>query len=99
LPALEALDHLLPIGLGGEAVASRSEMLGEGTIGGEKSLGMPWRLEPLHAPLPLARRLVGIFGAVVEIAMLAVLYVRQNLLLRCAIALQFIRDDDPWHIA
>jgi hypothetical protein len=50
---------------------SRSEMLGEGTIRGEKPLGVPWRLEPLNAPLPLACRLVGIFGAVVEIAMLA----------------------------
>ena len=42
LPALEALDHLLSIGLGGEAVASRSEMLGEGTICGEKPLCMPY---------------------------------------------------------
>jgi hypothetical protein len=76
LPALEAWDHLLSIGLGGEAVAPRSEMSGAGTIRGEKPLGVPWRLEPLQAPLPLARRLGGIFGAVVEIAMLAVLHPR-----------------------
>ena len=70
LPALEALDHLLSIGLGGEAVASRSEMLGEGTIGGEKPLGAPWRLESLQAPLPLAGGLVGVLCPVVQRAML-----------------------------
>jgi hypothetical protein len=42
LPALKALDHFLSIGLGGEAVASWSEVLGEGTIRGEEALCMPW---------------------------------------------------------
>jgi hypothetical protein len=42
VPALEALDHFLSIGLSGEAVASWSEVLGEGTIRGEEALGMPW---------------------------------------------------------
>jgi hypothetical protein len=36
------LDHFLSIGLGGEAVASWSEVLGEGTIRGEEALCMPW---------------------------------------------------------
>jgi phosphoglycolate phosphatase-like HAD superfamily hydrolase len=30
-------------------MASRAEVLGDGTIRGEKPLGVPWRLEPLHA--------------------------------------------------
>jgi hypothetical protein len=98
LPALEALDHLLSIGLGGEAVASRSEMLGEGTIRGEKPLDMSWRLEPLHAPLPLPGGLVWILRAVVEIAMLAMFHIRQDLALCRAVALQLVRDDHPWHV-
>jgi hypothetical protein len=34
---------------------------------GEETLRMPGGLEPLHAPLPLARRLMGVFSAVVEV--------------------------------
>ena len=34
-------------------MASRSKVLGHGTLGREEALGMPWRLEALHAPLPL----------------------------------------------
>jgi len=71
LPDLESLGHLLAILEGGEPVASRAEVLGDGTIGGEESLGVTRCLKPLHAPLPLACRLVRILGAVVEIAMLA----------------------------
>jgi hypothetical protein len=98
LPALKALDQLLSIGLGREVVASRSEMLGEGTRRGEKPLGVPWRLEPLQAPLPLPGGLVGIFRAIVEIAMLAVLHARPDLALGRAVALELVRDEHPWHV-
>jgi hypothetical protein len=58
LPALEALDHLLAIDGGGELVASGSEVLGNGPIGGKEPLRLAWGLQPLHAPLPLAGGLV-----------------------------------------
>jgi hypothetical protein len=62
LPALEALEHLLAIGLGGEEVTSRAEVLGNETIGGEEPLCVSRGLESLQAPLLLAGRLVGVLG-------------------------------------
>ena len=50
-------------------MASRSEMLGNGTTGGAETLGMPWRLEPLHPAFSLPCGLVRVFRPVVEIAM------------------------------
>jgi hypothetical protein len=73
-PDLESVPHLLAIHWGREPVAPRSEVLGNGTIRREKPLGVPWGLEPLHAPLPLARGLVGVFRAVVQVPVLAVLH-------------------------
>ena len=46
---------------------TRSEVLGNRTIRGEKPLCLSWGLEPLHAPLPLARGLMGVFRTVIEI--------------------------------
>jgi hypothetical protein len=48
-------------------------VLGNGTIRGQEPLGVPWRLEPLHAPLPLTGGLMGVFRTVVEIAVLPML--------------------------
>ena len=76
----------------------RSEVLGDGTIGGEEALGVARRLEALHPPLPLAGGLVGVLGAVVEIAVLAVLHTRQELVLRRPIACEFVGDDHPRHV-
>jgi hypothetical protein len=59
---------------------------------------MSSRLKPLHAPLPLAGRLMGVFDAVVEVAVLAMFHPRQELALRGAIAVEFVGDDDPWHV-
>ena len=55
-------------------MASWAEVLGDRTIGGEEPLGVPWGLEPLHAPLPLAGRLVGVLRAVIEVPVLAVFH-------------------------
>jgi hypothetical protein len=55
-------------------VAPRSEVLGDETIWGEETLGVPWGFKPLHPPLPLAGGLMGILRAVVEVAVLAVLH-------------------------
>jgi len=49
--------------------------------------------------LSVARRLVGVCGSVVEIAVLAMFHTGQYLTLRGTIALQRIRDDDAWDIS
>ena len=75
-----------------------SEVLSNRTIRGEEALRVPWRLEPLHAPFPLAGGLVGILRAVVEVAVLAMLYTRQDLLFGGPVTLEFICDEHPWHV-
>jgi hypothetical protein len=79
-------------------VASRSEMLGDGTIRGEEPLRLPGRLGPLHPPLPLAGGLMGVLRAVIEIPVLAVLHARQYLPLGRTIAFELVRDDHPRNI-
>jgi hypothetical protein len=75
-----------------------SEVLGNRPIGGEEALRVPGGLEPLHPSLPLTRGLVRVLRPIVEVQVLAVLHPREDLLFRCAIALQLIRDDHPWHV-
>jgi hypothetical protein len=76
----------------------RSEVLGHRTIRGQEPLGVPGRLEPLHPPLPLARGLMRILCAVIEVAVLAMFHTGEHLPLRGPIALQLIGDDRPWDI-
>lgn len=59
---------------------------------------MPWGFEPLHAPLPLARRLVGMFRAVIQVPVLAVLFTGPHVACGRAITPQSVREDDPRHI-
>ena len=80
------MPHFVPVGAGRIPMPSRAEVLGNRTIGGEESLGMPWRLEPLHPPLALACGLVGIFCTVVEVAVLPVFYARQAFALSSVVA-------------
>jgi hypothetical protein len=54
----------------------------------EELLGVSRRLEPLHAPLPLAGGLMRLLRAIIEIPSLAMLHPRQNLLLRRTIAFE-----------
>jgi hypothetical protein len=49
---------------------ARAEVLGDGIIGREEPLGLSWRLEPLHPPLPLTGGLMRVFRTVVQIAVL-----------------------------
>jgi hypothetical protein len=46
LPDLESLGHLLAIRGSGKPVASRAEVLGNGTIGGKEALGVTGDLNP-----------------------------------------------------
>jgi hypothetical protein len=70
---------------------SRAEVLGNETIGGQKALGVPGGLEPLHPPFPLAR-------GIVEIAVLAVFDTGEHLPHCGAVALELVCDDHPWGI-
>jgi hypothetical protein len=94
-PQLESLSHFLAIRRGGAQVASRSEVLGDRSIRGEKPLRMARRLEPLQAPLPLAGGLMGVLRSIVQIAVLPMFDTRQDLSLCRAIAFELVRDDDP----
>jgi hypothetical protein len=71
-------------------VAPRGKVRRDGAIGGEKALGVPGRLESLHLSFPLARGLVRVFRAVVEIAVLTMFYTRQKLTHRRLIAPQLV---------
>ena len=74
---------------------SWSEVLGNRTIRGQKALGMPRRLEPLHAIFALACGAMRVLTAVIEVATLAVFDPRQDLALRRAVAFQLLDDEYP----
>ena len=74
---------------------ARAAVLGDGTIGGEEPLGLPWRCEPLPAPRALTRGWVGGLGAVSEIPMLAGFCPQGHLPLGGPIALQFVGHEYP----
>src|SRR5215212_4605947 len=53
--------------LGGrEVIAAEVEEIVDPVVGGEEALGLARRLEALHLPLASPRRLMGVFGPVVE---------------------------------
>ena len=51
---------------------ARTEVLRDGTIGGEEPLGVARGLKPLHVLFPLTGGLMGVLGTVVQIPMLAI---------------------------
>ena len=68
--AVESALHLLPVGRRRQAMPLRTEVVDDEAIDGEEPLRVSRRLESLHAPLPLAGGLMGVLGAIVEIAVL-----------------------------
>ena len=82
-----------PIGGRGKPMPTRTEVLGDGPIGGEEPLGVAGRLKPLHASLALAGGLMRVLCTVIEIAMLAMFHPWQDLALGGSVALEFIGDD------
>jgi hypothetical protein len=54
---------------------------------------MARRLKPLHAPLALPSRLVRVLCTIIEVAMLAMFYARQEVSLGGSVALEFIGDN------
>jgi hypothetical protein len=79
-------------------MATRSKLLGHGTIDCQEALGLPSRLEVWHAPFPLEGRLMGVFRPVVQRVMLPMFHGQQELPLRCAIAPQFIGHNYTRHL-
>jgi hypothetical protein len=77
---------------------SRSEVLADGTIRGEKLLGVPSRLNPIHAPLSLANRFMGVFGMTVQVPVLVMFDTWGHLSLNGTVAIELVRDDHPWDI-
>ena len=59
---------------------------------------MTGRREPPHSPFPLTGGLMGVFGAIIEIAVLPMLHTGEDLPFGGAIARQFIRDHHPGDI-
>jgi hypothetical protein len=78
-------------------MASGAKVLRNGTIRREEALGMPRRLALLQTPLPLARGLRRVLGAVMQIAVLSVFYAGEALALRSTVAFELIGDEHPWH--
>jgi hypothetical protein len=89
----------MSISQGRKPMPVRAEVLGDGTIGRQELLGVSRRLKPLHAPLPLAGGLMGVFRTVVQIAVLPMLDTGQEFPLRCAIAFELVGDDHPWYVS
>ncbi len=73
-------------------------VLVNGAMSGQELLGLPGRLEPLHAPFALAGRLMRILRTIVEVAVLSVLDVRDDRPLGRGVAFQLIGHHDPRHI-
>jgi hypothetical protein len=85
--------HFLTVLGGGEAVPTRSEVLGNGAIRGEKALRVPWGFKALQAPLALAGGLVGVLRAVVPIAVRPMLDAGPDLPLGRSITVELVRQD------
>jgi len=75
-----------------------TEMLGDRTIGGKESLRLTRRFESLHPPLTLARGLMRVLCAIVQIPVLAMFYIREELALCGSVALEFVGHDHAWDI-
>ena len=75
-PALESLPHLLPVVRRRQQMSSRSEVLGDWTIGRQEALGMTCGLKSLHTTLTLTCRPMRVLAPIIEIPTLAMLYPR-----------------------
>jgi hypothetical protein len=63
------------------------------TLGKEEPLRLARRFEPLHPPLPLSSRLMGVLRTIVEILLLAIFYPGEDFALGSSVALEFIGHD------
>ena len=91
------MPHVLTVGRGRTLMPSEADVWSDGAVRCKESLGVPCRRQSWPPPFPLAGRLVGVFRAVRQIAMRAVLHARQEVPLRRPIAFPRLREDDAWH--
>ena len=68
---------------------ARSKVVRNRAIRSEEALRVSRGFNPLHAPLPLAGRLVGILRTVVQVAMLVMFHPWQYLALRGTVAFYY----------
>ena len=79
-------------------VTSRTEVAIDESVGRQEALRLRRRFEPLHLPLSPAGWSMRILRAIVEVAALPMLDIRQQLSLRRAVASQLIGDQDAQYI-
>ncbi len=84
----------LAVGGGGQAVAARAAVAGDGAVDGEEALRVAGRREPPHASLALACGLMRVLGAVVEPLVSAVLDAGEGRPLGGTIARERVGADD-----
>ena len=77
---------------------SRLEVLGNGAMRRQKSLGMLRGLKLLHAMFSLPGRPMRVLAPVIEIPTLTMLDPWENLALGGAVALQLVYNDDAGHV-
>ena len=65
-PGSEGTVALLPVGGGGQAVATWTAVRGDRAVGGEEALGVARGLEPPHPAFPLPGRLMGMLRPVMQ---------------------------------
>src|SRR5271157_2038978 len=75
-------------------MTSRTKVAVDEGVSGQEALRLPWRLEPLHLPFSAPGRPMGILSAIVQVAALTVLDIRQELALRHAVAFQLVRVEE-----
>jgi hypothetical protein len=73
-------------------MAARTKVVANRPLRGKEPLGMARCIESSHRSFPLARRLMAVFGPIVETFVLTMLDTGQQLLFRCALAPQLIGD-------
>ena len=98
-PCLKALPHVLPVGRRRKGVATGAKVLGNGSIGRQKALGMTGGFAPLPPSLPLTGRPVGVLTPVMERAALPMFHTRHHLALGGGVARELIGNEHVGHIA
>ena len=74
-------------------MAAHSEQISDGIVEREKPLGVPCGFESAHLPLPLTRRLMRDFGAIVGISVYTATHVAEYASHGSGVAFQFVGDD------
>ena len=83
---------------GSHQVSATAKQVVDGTMNGEKTLSMSWRLEASHLALSLPSRLMRNLSPIIQVSVLAMGDTGQQLPARHSIAAQLIGDKETRHI-